>query len=529
MLCALQCAYPRARVLVTAPTHNAVDNVMRKYVTRIRNSPILRAQQPHPLRVSSEVRKVTEDLRAFTCDAAAGSEVHSNHRAMDKAKKLIKQCDAAFTTCIGAGVGLLRREMFDIVIVDEASQQTEPASLVPLFKGCAKAILVGDHVQLRPTVNQHALAVDFDISLFERLFLRSIQTDPAREDVGAETGSSVDGLKTLMLDTQYRMHPDICEFSSLEFYNGKLRSGVTGGDRPLFRSQFPFPSLPGSHELGRAVFVECAAREAMGQMSKENAGQANLCKHICTLLTTARDREGKDNKNVSADTADQTVAVLAPYSRQVELPQRVLSDVKGVEISSIDGFQGREADVVVFITVRCNEHRDIGFLKDLRRMNVALTGARTALIVIGNRSTLTEGDADDQSTLDPDLYTIVAQTIALTEYLFARLKQIGVGAIHGLPGDFNLTLLDYVEPCGLTWVGKANELNDGETKSTVVPFSTLLERGCELCPPLRTPKGQSFATKNLTVRDTSSAVEGSTMHQGSRAALLEKYVSIRSA
>ncbi|CAI6077713.1 unnamed protein product [Clonostachys chloroleuca] len=399
MLCALQCAYPRARVLVTAPTHNAVDNVMRKYVTRIRNSPILRAQQPHPLRVSSEVRKVTEDLRAFTCDAAAGSEVHSNHRAMDKAKKLIKQCDAAFTTCIGAGVGLLRREMFDIVIVDEASQQTEPASLVPLFKGCAKAILVGDHVQLRPTVNQHALAVDFDISLFERLFLRSIQTDPAREDVGAETGSSVDGLKTLMLDTQYRMHPDICEFSSLEFYNGKLRSGVTGGDRPLFRSQFPFPSLPGSHELGRAVFVECAAREAMGQMSKENAGQANLCKHICTLLTTARDREGKDNKNVSADTADQTVAVLAPYSRQVELPQRVLSDVKGVEISSIDGFQGREADVVVFITVRCNEHRDIGFLKDLRRMNVALTGARTALIVIGNRSTLTEGDADDQSTL----------------------------------------------------------------------------------------------------------------------------------
>ncbi|CAI6050601.1 unnamed protein product [Clonostachys chloroleuca] len=104
-------------------------------------------------------------------------------------------------------------------------------------------------------------------------------------------------------------------------------------------------------------------------------------------------------KNVSADTADQTIAVLAPYSRQVELLRRVLSDVKGVEISSIDGFQGREADVVVFVTVRCNEHRDIGFLKDLRRMNVALTRARTALIVIGNRSTLTEGDADDQSTL----------------------------------------------------------------------------------------------------------------------------------
>ncbi|CAI6091052.1 unnamed protein product [Clonostachys chloroleuca] len=112
----------------------------------------------------------------------------------------------------------------------------------------------------------------------------------------------------------------------------------------------------------------------------------------------------------------------------------------------------------------------------------------------------------------------MAQTIALTEYFLARLKQIGVGAIHGLPGDFNLTRLDYVEPCGLTWVGNANELNNGETKPTVVPFSTLLERGCELCPPLRTRKGQSFATKTLTLRDTSSAVEGSTMHQGSRVA-----------
>lgn len=92
------------------------------------------------------------------------------------------------------------------------------------------------------------------------------------------------------------------------------------------------------------------------------------------------------------------IAVLTAYSRQVELLKGRLSHFANVEVSSIDGYQGREADIIVFVTVRCNVHYEIGFLKDLRRTNVALTRARTAVIVIGHRATLTMGTADAEST-----------------------------------------------------------------------------------------------------------------------------------
>jgi regulator of nonsense transcripts 1 len=88
-----------------------------------------------------------------------GQEIHANRRALEQAKKQFQQRRIIFTACIGAGLGLLRSQIFDAVIIDEASQQTEPVSLVPLVKGCEKAILVSDQVQLRPTVHQHSLVM----------------------------------------------------------------------------------------------------------------------------------------------------------------------------------------------------------------------------------------------------------------------------------------------------------------------------------------------------------------------------------
>nr|RBQ95109.1 hypothetical protein FVER53263_05746 [Fusarium verticillioides] len=334
MICALQTANPKARALVTAPTHNVVDNVMRRYIQRLQKQPLARKTQPDLVRVSTEVRKVADDLRKYTCDAMAGQEIHSDHKAMKKAMEMVKRSNTIFTTCIGSGIGLIRSEYFDIVIVDEASQQTEPSSIVPLVKGCSQAILVGDHVQLRPTVNQTALALDFDVSLFERLY-----TD-------AKDPKGNDGLRRLMLDTQYHYE--------------------------------------------RAIFINCDAKEMPGQKSKENRGQAELCFHICKLLTSGSGPEGPSH----------SIVVLTPYTRQAEVLKRMLSSIPyKVEVSSIDGFQGREADITVFVTVRCNEHREIGFLKDMRRMNVALTRARSALIVVGNRVTLTEGTADVESAV----------------------------------------------------------------------------------------------------------------------------------
>ena len=257
------------------------------------------------------------------------------------------------------------------MVIDEASQQTEPQSLVPLVKGCTKAILVGDHVQLRATVIKHAKLVDFDVSLFERLY------------------SSPDNgrfLRKVMLDTQYRMHTSICAFSSTEFYEGLLKTAVLDSDRPLNPPSFPWPCEENGR-LARMFFLQCSATEDLGRRSKSNHEQAILTREICKMLRPQP--SGIDRSKVPS------VAVLAPYSRQVEL----LIDLRasGILVNSIDGFQGQEADVVVFVTTRCNVHADIGFLKDMRRLNVVLTRARCACIIVGDRATLTGGDPSDEA------------------------------------------------------------------------------------------------------------------------------------
>ena len=302
-----------------------------------------------------------------------GQDINANMAARRKAQRRVKECRLVFTTCIGANLGLLREEEFQIVLIDEASQQTEAMSLVPLVKGCERAVMVGDHVQLSATTQNHAKLVDFDISLFERLY----------------TDSHSQRIAKVMLDTQYRMHRDLCDFSSSSFYNGALKTGVPDDARPLRPSKFPWPLLRGSStEFCRKVFVQCSAQEDLGRRSKSNKGQADLCQKICKLLITT---EPSAQLN---DSPPPSFVVLTPYTRQIELMKGRLS---GIEVFSIDGYQGREADIVIFVTVRCNQHRETGFLKDMRRLNVAMTRAKKGVIIIGDRSTLCDGN-DEGST-----------------------------------------------------------------------------------------------------------------------------------
>lgn len=310
-----------------------------------------------------------------------GKDLNDDPASRRKAQKRIKECRLVFTTCIGAALGLLKSETFETVIIDEASQQTEPQSLVPLTKGCTKAILVGDHVQLRATVQQHAQLVGFDVSMFERLY--DSQSDNAR-------------LRKVMLDTQYRMQASICRFSSTEFYEGRLKTAVLDSDRRLLPKSFPWPE-PQPEKLDRMFFVQCSATEDLGQRSKSNPGQATLCREICKAL-----QQQSPETTVPGSSSDgggpPSIAVLAPYTRQVDSLKDLDASSKLVTVSSIDGFQGREADVVVYCTTRCNVHAYIGFLDDLRRLNVVLTRARCACIVIGDRATLTGGDANETAT-----------------------------------------------------------------------------------------------------------------------------------
>ncbi|OQV00754.1 AAA domain-containing protein [Cladophialophora immunda] len=360
------------RILVTAPTHNAVDNVLRQYVKKALN---IDPSLPRPVRVSTEVTKVSDDMKTYTIDAMLGKDLNMNPATKRKAVERISGAKLVFTTCVSAALGLLRKQNFDTVVIDEASQQTESASLIPLVKGCQRGILVGDHVQLRATVSPHASTLDYDVSLMERLW--------------GEVSDNTIG--RVMLDTQYRMHPSLCAFPSHEFYGGRLLSADGCRTIDIPASSFPWPkrAVNARHEpspSNRAVFIQCGDAEDLGRKSKVNQTQAKICKEILTLLTTTPASNQSNPGKSPSPPPPPSIAILTPYARQADLLRQLCG---GHTVSSIDGFQGQEADVVIFITVRCNVQGEIGFLKDMRRLNVALTRAKAGVIIVGDRATLT--------------------------------------------------------------------------------------------------------------------------------------------
>ena len=136
------------------------------------------------------------------------------------------------------------------------------------------------------------------------------------------------------------------------------------------------------------VFIPCRSEEDFGRSSKSNAGQVALAKHILSLLRTPSDTDSPDHRDVLLRLQKLTVGLLTPYSRQVKLLSQEIGANDNTMISTIDGFQGRESDIVIFSTVRSNMEGDIGFVDDERRLNVAWTRPKLALIVIGDPRTL---------------------------------------------------------------------------------------------------------------------------------------------
>jgi superfamily I DNA and/or RNA helicase len=214
------------------------------------------------------------------------------------------------------------------------------------------------------------------------------------------------------VQVQYRFPEKLAVFPSDEFYQGRLRTGITDAPARLAvmkNSKFPWPTEQGV--VVPIVFVQCTAEEDMGGMSKSNAGQAEVVQKAIKLLTTkdapeetpksdpkgkgkAVDR-GPDPQNGGGAASSKRdkdekpkITVLTPYTKQVsELKSRVPNDVG---VFTIDSFQGRESDIIIFSIVRCNVERDIGFVEDERRLNVMWTRAKLALIIVGDRPTLAE-------------------------------------------------------------------------------------------------------------------------------------------
>ncbi|KAK7031328.1 P-loop containing nucleoside triphosphate hydrolase protein, partial [Favolaschia claudopus] len=304
---------------------------------------------------------------------------------MEILRDIIAKADVICTTCISSASVALNVVDFPVVFLDEASMSTEPASLVPIMKGSRHLALIGDHKQLPPVITSpEAQALGLGKSLFERL---------------TEEGAA----PSIMLDTQYRMHPGISFFPSKEFYNFALQDGTVDGSGNIA----PFLMPPSSTHLRQdasgqrpaVIFLDHTGGESLKDKSRINRNEAAIVVGIVEdLLLNNPTMMGKD------------IGIIAPYVAQISLLTRMFTtdakyrarfeQVLGehralqlalIEIKTVDGFEGREKDVIIFSTVRNNAGGYIGFLADRRRLNVGLTRAKRGLFVVGSISTLGRG------------------------------------------------------------------------------------------------------------------------------------------
>ena len=270
------------------------------------------------------------------------------------------------TTNSTAGSELLAGREFDLLVIDEATQATEPSCLVPISHA-QKVIMAGDHRQLPPTVKSKEAAQK---GLATTLFERMAEAYPEKKS---------------LLDTQYRMHEKIMGFSSSEFYDGHIKADVgaakhTLTDFDLDTNVFDNDVSPILDPDEPLTFVDTSAMDArersrQGSTSKENPDEALLVAKLTDNLL----RSGM---------AAEDIAVISPYSDQVDLMDRKI-DVEDVEVKTVDGFQGREKEVVLISLTRSNGKNSLGFLEDVRRLNVSLTRAKRKLIVVGDVNTIT--------------------------------------------------------------------------------------------------------------------------------------------
>ena len=271
---------------------------------------------------------------------------------------ILEEADVVCATNSGAGSDFLFEDIFDVIFIDEASQATEPSCLIPLIKG-KKAVLAGDHKQLPPTV-LHPEAKGLSFTMFERFI--KIYPESA-----------------YMLKIQYRMNDLIKEFPSREFYNGELVSAEEVKDRKLSDITGKTGKDPITNDTP-VVFIDTHGRfmekQKKGSRSKYNPEEAKIVQFIINKL-----------KELGIPSED--IGVITPYKDHEEYLKKLVPDV---EVKTVDGFQGREKEVIIISLVRSNPDEEIGFLDDLRRLNVALTRAKRKLIVIGDANTLSSNE-----------------------------------------------------------------------------------------------------------------------------------------
>ncbi|NPA39096.1 MAG: IGHMBP2 family helicase [Thermodesulfobacteria bacterium] len=276
--------------------------------------------------------------------------------------KIILNADVVVSTNSMVLSDFLKDFSFDVAVIDEGSQQVEPSTLIPIMKASCFYI-AGDHKQLPPTVLSEK-AKELENTLFERL----VKNFPEL---------------SVMLEVQYRMNEKIMNFPNEHFYEGKLKAHPTVKTHTLADLKVGTPEkfIEVLDPKEPIAFIDTKEFNAVefqpeGSTSFENQGEAIIVDDLVRELL---------KMGVNKD----WIGIITPYAAQVKLLKQMFLE-KGlkIEVNSVDGFQGREKEVIIISFVRSNEKGELGFLKDLRRLNVAITRARRKLIAIGNSETL---------------------------------------------------------------------------------------------------------------------------------------------
>lgn len=408
-----------SQVLVCAQSNMAVDWISEKLVDRGIN--VLRIGNPtrvndkmlgftYERRFESHadypqlwaIRKAIRELRK---NRKKGSENY--HQKMDRLKsraaeielrinaELFGEARVIACTLVGSAHHLLEGMKFGTLFIDEAAQALEAACWIPMRRA-SRVILAGDHCQLPPTVKSiAALRAGLGKTLMERI---------------AENKPEV----VTLLKIQYRMNDEIMRFSSDWFYGGKVESAPQIKYRSVLDYDHPITWIDTSNEENQITIEGEDAPEDSASTSSsvsaanqnsdlnfkeqfvgESFGRINKAEAELTLLTLAEYFTKIGKQCVLEERID--VGIISPYRAQVQYLKKLIKKYEFfkpyrrlISVNTVDGFQGQERDVILISLVRSNDEGQIGFLKDLRRMNVAMTRARMKLIILGNKDTMTK-------------------------------------------------------------------------------------------------------------------------------------------
>lgn len=408
-----------SQVLVCAQSNMAVDWISEKLVDRGIN--VLRIGNPtrvndkmlgftYERRFESHpdypqlwaIRKAIRELRK---NRKKGSENY--HQKMDRLKsraaeieirinaELFGEARVIACTLVGSAHRLLEGMKFGTLFIDEAAQALEAACWIPMRRA-SRVILAGDHCQLPPTIKSiAALRAGLGKTLMERI---------------AENKPEV----VTLLRIQYRMNDEIMRFSSDWFYGGKVESAPQIKYRSVLDYDHPITWIDTSNEENQITIEGEDAPEDSASTSSsvsaanqnsdlnfkeqfvgESFGRINKAEAELTLLTLAEYFTKIGKQRVLEERID--VGIISPYRAQVQYLKKLIKKYEFfkpyrrlISVNTVDGFQGQERDVILISLVRSNDEGQIGFLKDLRRMNVAMTRARMKLIILGNKDTMTK-------------------------------------------------------------------------------------------------------------------------------------------